>query len=219
MTGRHTFVFLDLAGFTAMTEAHGDEHAADVAEAFIDGVRALLDSHEACEVKTMGDAVMAHSRSAERALCLAECAVGELGGRHGALGVRAGAHTGPAVRRRGDWFGATVNVAARVAAQAAADELLVTQAAVDAAPSFAAAHDLEALGPRRLRNVGEPVVLHRLARRGDVELAIDPVCRMAVALDAPTVIAHGGAALRFCSAHCAATFARRPEVYATRQGS
>lgn len=80
MSDLHTFVFLDLAGFTAMTEAHGDEHAADVAEVFIDGVRALLESHEACEVKTMGDAVMAHSRSADRALCLAECAVGELGG-------------------------------------------------------------------------------------------------------------------------------------------
>lgn len=219
MSDLHTFVFLDLAGFTAMTEAHGDEHAADVAEAFIDGVRALLESHEACEVKTMGDAVMAHSRSADRALCLAECAVGELGGRHGALGVRAGAHSGPAVRRRGDWFGATVNVAARVAAQAGADELLVTQAALDAAPSFAQDHYLEQLGPSRLRNVGDPVVLHRLARRRPSDLVVDPVCRMAVAADAPVTRLHDGATVRFCSKHCAETFERRPSLYLDRAAS
>ena len=108
MTPLHTFVFADLAGFTATTEAHGDDHAADIAEAFVDAMRGLLPGHEAREVKTMGDAVMLHVADAERALCLAECAVGELGARHGELGVRVGMHTGPAVHRHGDWFEATV---------------------------------------------------------------------------------------------------------------
>jgi class 3 adenylate cyclase len=42
-----TFVFADLAGYTALTEAHGDEHAADVAEGFCRRVRALLQTYGA----------------------------------------------------------------------------------------------------------------------------------------------------------------------------
>ena len=55
---QHTFLFADLAGFTALTEAHGDRQAADVAAEFSAAVRRLLSSHQAEEVKTIGDALM-----------------------------------------------------------------------------------------------------------------------------------------------------------------
>ena len=64
----HTFLFADISGFTALTEAHGDEEAADLAGQFFADVRVLLGEHGAEEVKTLGDAVMircdsaAHSR-------------------------------------------------------------------------------------------------------------------------------------------------------------
>lgn len=213
---QHTFLFADLAGFTALTEAHGDDAAADVAEAFIGGIRDLLEAHEAREVKTMGDAVMVHVADAERAVCLAECVVGELGARHGALGVRVGMHTGPAVRRGDDWFGATVNVAARVADVAETDEVVLTAATLEAAGP----HDTEALGPRQLKNVSRPVELHALRVRSALAggLVVDPVCRMAVAPEAAAArVEHQGALLHFCSGDCAATFSRRPELYAQRQ--
>ncbi len=54
----HTFLFADLAGFTALTEAHGDEEAADLAAEFFDCVRDLLPDYGGEEVKTIGDAVM-----------------------------------------------------------------------------------------------------------------------------------------------------------------
>ena len=54
----HTFLFADLAGFTALTEAHGDEHAADLVAEFCSRVRALLPEHDAEEVKAIGDALM-----------------------------------------------------------------------------------------------------------------------------------------------------------------
>lgn len=213
----HTFLFADLAGFTALTEAHGDDEAADVAEAFVEGIRALLRGHEAHEVKTMGDAVMVHVGDAERALCLAECAVGDLGARHGALGVRVGMHTGPAVQRHGDWFGATVNIAARVADLADADEVLLT--ADTLARARAEAHDVRSLGVRRLRNVSRPVELHALhvASRLDAGLAVDPVCRMAVSpADAAATITHGATTFHFCAPACAETFAVQPDLYAGR---
>ncbi|HYF26704.1 MAG TPA: adenylate/guanylate cyclase domain-containing protein [Baekduia sp.] len=216
----HTFLFADLAGFTAMTEAHGDDEAADVAEAFVDGVRELLPAHEAREVKTMGDAVMVHVADPGLALCLAECAVGDLGRRHGALGVRVGMHTGPAVQRRGDWFGATVNIAARVAALADADEVLLTEATLRAAAPDPADHEIRPLGARALRNVSRPVDLHvlRVPARHEAGLVVDPVCRMAVAPAAAAASReHEGVQLCFCSVHCAETFDAEPQVYAHRQ--
>jgi adenylate cyclase len=54
----HTFLFADLAGFTALTEAHGDEQAADLAHEFSRAGAELLPRHGAEQVKTIGDALM-----------------------------------------------------------------------------------------------------------------------------------------------------------------
>jgi adenylate cyclase len=54
----HTFVFADLAGFTALTEAHGDDAASAIAADFVEGVRGILAGYDAEEVKTIGDEVM-----------------------------------------------------------------------------------------------------------------------------------------------------------------
>ncbi|UTI63347.1 YHS domain-containing protein [Paraconexibacter antarcticus] len=215
---QHTFVICDLAGFTAMTEAHGDDHAADIAEAFIADVRAMLPTHEAREVKTMGDAVLLHLADASRAVCLARCAVGELGARHAQLSVRVGLHTGPAVQRAGDWFGAAVNIAARVAALAGPDEALTT-AATAAACTAGEREGLTSLGPTALRNVAAPVELYRLqVDRGPDRLHRDPVCRMAVdPSEAPASVQHEGQAVHFCSAACAESFRVHPELYAERR--
>jgi len=55
---RQTFLFADLAGFTALTEAHGDEQAADLVAGFCRTVRGLLPTYNGEEVKEIGDAVM-----------------------------------------------------------------------------------------------------------------------------------------------------------------
>jgi adenylate cyclase len=68
--------------------------------------------------------------------------------------LHAGIHTGPAIARAGDWWGATVNVASRVAAAAEAGQLLVTEAAKLAA---GARHSLRDLGPLFLKNISAPV--------------------------------------------------------------
>ena len=116
---RHTFLFADLAGFTALTEAMGDRDAAELAGAFCDAVRELLPDHRAQEVKAIGDALMIRGDQASEAIQLGLRVVHEVGGKHFFPTVRVGMHTGPAVERNGDWFGATVNVAARVSGIAA----------------------------------------------------------------------------------------------------
>jgi hypothetical protein len=55
-----TFLFADLSGFTALTEAHGDEQAADLVGGFCVAVRQLLTAHQTQEVKTILPGVAAN---------------------------------------------------------------------------------------------------------------------------------------------------------------
>ena len=128
-----TFLFADFSGFTALTEAHGDEQAADLVGGFCVAVRRLLAAHQAQEVKTIGDALMLRTGDAAAAIRLGLCIVHDIGAQHGFPLVRVGMHTGPAVEREGDWFGATVNLAARVSGAASGGEALLTAATRTAA--------------------------------------------------------------------------------------
>ena len=208
----HTFVFADLAGYSALTEAHGDEEAADAAAGFFEIVRSLLAEHGAEEVKVIGDAVLLRSPDAAPAAGLAERIVCDHGTRHRALGVRVGMHTGTAVRRGDDWFGSAVNIAARIADMARAGEILCSAATREA---LGPAVPLLARGERMLRNLVEPVavyefVLAQSARR----LPVDPVCRMGV--DPIRAVArreHAGSDYYFCSERCVQAFDRDREAY------
>ena len=119
-----TFVFADLAGYTALTEERGDEAAASLAREFRRTMCALSREHGATQVKSMGDGVMiwaptrpTRSRS-PRAPWSRSARGADL------LPVRVGVHTGPAVMRGCDWYGSAVNVAARLAAQAEPNQAL-----------------------------------------------------------------------------------------------
>ena len=213
---RHTFVLADLAGYTALTEAHGDERAADVAAEFCREVRSLLGDYDADEVKSIGDALLLHLEDPAKAVHLAARIAGEFGGRHEALGVRVGVHTGTAVERDGDWFGGAVNLAARVAGAARPGEVLLTGAAAEAGAS----DELELVprGRQRFRNVSEPVEVFALTPASSGErggLPVDPVCRMA--LDPARVhhsVVERGVEYHFCSDQCAAAFSANPGRYA-----
>jgi adenylate cyclase len=183
-------------------------------------VRATLADYGAEQVKTIGDAVMIRAEIPERAVRLAIAVVHDLGRRHGHPAVRAGVHTGPAVERDGDWFGAAVNLAARVSGAASGGEVFVTAATAsrisgdEGSPRLL----LRPRGKRELRNVAEPVELLE-ARCEFTEtlegLPIDPVCRMAVDPDhAAGTLVHEGVEYRFCSLDCARCFAERPDQYA-----
>jgi adenylate cyclase len=211
-----TFVFADLSGFTALTEAHGDEQAADLVGGFGGAVRQLLAAHQAQEVKTIGDALMLRTGDAAAAIRLGLCIVQDVGAQHGFPLVRVGMHTGSAVERDGDWFGATVNLAARVSAAAAGGEVLLTGATRDACGDVEGV-ELGERGRRAFRNVGEPVPVYAAVRQGEHSssgLPIDPVCRMAVdPWHGAGRLTHQGVEYCFCSLGCAGAFAQHPSRY------
>jgi adenylate cyclase len=211
-----TFLFADLSGFTALTEAHGDEQAVDLVAGFCVAVRRLLDDHQAQEVKTIGDALMLRTADTAAAIRLGLCIVHDVGSRHGFPLVRVGMHTGPAVERGGDWFGATVNLAARVSAAAAGGEALLTAATRDGAGQLRGV-ELRERGRWAFRNVAEPVQVYAAVRQGAQSAAglpIDPVCRMAVdPWHSAGRLTHEGVEYCFCSLRCAGAFAQHPARY------
>jgi adenylate cyclase len=155
-TSQHTFLFADLVGFTAFTERVGDDAAADAAVAFQSAAIRLAASCDCDVVKCLGDGVMIHGASAARVVALALRIGHELGQESWCPPVRMGVHSGTAVRRGGDWYGSTVNVAARLTDAAAAGEVLIslTTRNLIAATSLLTIADR---GARSFKNVGAPV--------------------------------------------------------------
>jgi adenylate cyclase len=212
-----TFMFADLAGFTATTEAHGDEEAADLAAEFCRAVRALLADHDAKEIKTIGDAMMIRIGKPARAIELGLRIVEEVGAQHGFPNVRVGMHTGSAVERGGDWFGAAVNLAARISGAASGGEVLLSDSTREAATELDSVQFRER-GRRELKNVGEPVLLFAALRAGEHDprgLPIDPVCRMAVDPERSAgTLRFANSEFHFCSMACVKAFANAPARYA-----
>ncbi|MGH2964000.1 MAG: adenylate/guanylate cyclase domain-containing protein [Solirubrobacterales bacterium] len=211
----HTFLFADLAGFTALTEAHGDEEAAELAADFCDFVRKLLPRYGAEEIKTIGDALMLRCDDPDAAVELGLRIVDEVGARSRFPVVRVGMHTGPAIERHGDWFGNAVNLAARVSGAAGGDEVLLTGATREAASGLAGI-ELRPHGAQRFKNLKHVVAVYRAVHEGQQSegLPIDPVCRMTV--DPGT--SAGSLTYRnrlhyFCSLTCVEAFAASPDDY------
>lgn len=210
----HTFSFVDLAGFTAATEVHGDSTAVELAERLVEVAASRLGGGDEL-VKSIGDAVMLVSDSPLGAVRLVGAICGELDAEPAFPVLRAGIHEGPGIERGGDWFGSAVNLAARVAAQAAGDQVLSTEAVAKAASE--AGFDTRPLGEVRLRNVREPVPLFEVVACPALpDRVIDPVCHMAIdRRSAPGRLRHDDHEHLFCSLACAGAFAADPDRYTT----
>jgi class 3 adenylate cyclase/YHS domain-containing protein len=207
-----TFAFVDMSGYTALTEAHGDDSAADCATRFYDLSRLSLQG-DARIVKRIGDAVMLVSSSARDAVATVMSLVAAADAEPEFPALRAGLDAGPAVERDGDYFGATVNLAARIGAHARAGEVLCGESVAQALagdPSFR----VVPLGSVALKNVGRAVPIHSVlaVEASPAAGVVDPVCRMK--LPRPRVIVeHEGRVLHFCSDACADRFRASPETF------
>ena len=211
-----TFLFADIAGFTALTEAHGDEQAVELVEEFANAVQAELPRVAGEYVKAVGDALMLRVPDPADSVRLGLWITRNAMSGHHAPSVRVGGNYGSAVERNGDYFGSTINVAARVSALAAGGELLVTGHTAALAPDLEGVL-YESRGRQVLRNVAEPVEIFAVVRMDENvdHLAIDPVCQMAV--DPERAVGHlllDEKAYHFCSLTCAAAFAQHAERYA-----
>jgi adenylate cyclase len=154
--------FLDLTGYTRLTEERGDEAAADLAARLARLVRRTSLKHKGTPVKWLGDGVMFYFREPADAV-LAALEMVEVVGRHGLPPAHVGIHAGPVVFQEGDYFGRTVNLAARIAEYARPGEVLVSQEVVDAVDGGPVT--FSEIGPVQLKGVSASLHLHTARRR------------------------------------------------------
>jgi adenylate cyclase len=155
--------FLDLAGYTRLTEERGDRAAAALATSLADVVEQVSLPHGGQPVKWLGDGVMFHFRHPGQAV-VAALEMVERTSEAGLPEAHVGLHAGPVVFQDGDYFGRTVNLAARIAAHAAAGQVLVCQRVAESGPPGGVR--FEPIGPVPLKGVADPVPLHRATRAG-----------------------------------------------------
>jgi adenylate cyclase len=153
--------FLDLTGYTRLTEERGDAAAADLAARLAGLVRRAAQEHDGTPVKWLGDGVMFYFREPAAAV-LAALEMAEVVGRQGLPPAHVGIHAGPVVFQDGDYFGRTVNLAARIAEYARPGEVLVSQEVVDAAAGGPLT--FTEIGPVELKGVPGTLRLHTARR-------------------------------------------------------
>jgi adenylate cyclase len=124
--------FLDLTGYTHLTEQQGDAAAAALAETLAVLVNRSSREHGGVPVKWLGDGVMIHHQEPAGAVLSALGLVEQLP-QAGLPPAHVGVAAGPVVAQGGDYYGRTVNLAARIAAHASAGQVLVSQSVAEAA--------------------------------------------------------------------------------------
>ena len=169
-----TFLFTDLKGSTALYERVGDLVAFDLVRAHFRALLEIIASEKGAVVKTIGDAVMATFIRPEHALTAGlrmRAAMKELNVQRGTedLVVKIGLHEGPCLavmlNERQDYFGQTVNVAARVQSLSTNQEMHITQPVIGA-PGVAAIIERESIKPIRkeaaLRGIADKMVVYEI---------------------------------------------------------
>jgi adenylate cyclase len=154
-------VFLDLVGYTRLTEERGDHAAAELVGTLAEVVQSESLRFGGKPVKWLGDGVMFHFPDPRQAVL---CSL-DLVDRTPSAGLppaHVGVNAGPVIFRDGDYFGRTVNVAARIAGQAGPGEVLVSDDVVGLASGDGLRFDR--VGPVELKGLAKPVVLHRVSK-------------------------------------------------------
>ena len=152
--------FLDLAGYTRLTEEQGDEAAATIAATLNDVVQLSAQNHGGRVVKWLGDGMMLHFAESDAAVVSA-LELTESVPAAGLPAAHTGIDTGPVVFQDGDYFGRTVNTAARIASRAGPGEVLVSDAVARSATK--AGVRFVDVGPVELKGLPRPI---RLLRAG-----------------------------------------------------
>lgn len=155
--------FLDLSGYTRLTEERGDAAAADLAGRLSRLVNRTSSLRGGKPIKWLGDGVMFHFRDPGPGV-LAALEMVEGAEEAQLPPAHVGIHAGPVLFQEGDYFGRTVNIAARIADYARRGEVLVTDEVV--AAGGADGVTFEPIGPVELKGLSEAIPLHVARRAG-----------------------------------------------------
>ena len=201
------FAFIDLSGFTAFTDRHGDEHVVAVLAQLRMALREAAARRGVRVVKWLGDGAMLSSTMTDAVCALVVEMDHRMRSAIPSLAVRAGLDCGPVIMFEGDdYIGRCVNLASRLCDQAGSHEILATESVMASRPAWI---DAGGCHPRLVRGLEHavPVTTLHLADPGD-DAITDPVCQLPIARRHAV---RGDDDHWFCSDACAGTWSERPD--------
>ena len=211
MRVRRTFAFVDLSGFTALTETEGDERAVSVIAVFRSTLREICSRRAVRIAKWLGDGAMLVSVDSKPLLAAALELKFAAESLPEPIKVKCGITIGHVILLEGDdYIGHAVNVAARLCDLAEGHEVLALPELVPELPAWACAESSHEVV---LRGIEQPLTVVRLCLNEPAHGAIpDPVCHIPLT-DATAYERRrdaNGATLLFCSDSCLETWVERP---------
>ncbi|HLO34500.1 MAG TPA: adenylate/guanylate cyclase domain-containing protein [Candidatus Deferrimicrobium sp.] len=153
--------FLDLTGYTRLTQERGDAAAAQLAEELGRLVQRTSVRYGGRAVKWLGDGVMLHFPNPGRGVVAALEMVDGVAGA-GLPPAHVGLHAGPVIFQEGDYYGQTVNLASRIADYAGPGEVMVSREVVEIAAGSDVA--FREVGPVELKGVAGAMRLYAASR-------------------------------------------------------
>jgi class 3 adenylate cyclase len=152
--------FVDLTGYTRLTEERGDEFAAELASSLASLVEDISRRRGGRPIRWLGDGGMFHFKDPQAAV-LAGLDMVESASRAELPPMHIGVHTGPVIFQDGDVYGRTVNLASRIASHAAAGEVLASEETMRRARRGV---HFEPVGAVALKGLPQPVDLYQAFR-------------------------------------------------------
>jgi adenylate cyclase len=218
-----SFAFVDVSGFTALTELEGDEHAVEVLTGFRSLLREICSRRGVRIAKWLGDGVMLVCVETPPLLATIlelHFVVSNVPGPAQSLSIRSGVTSGYVILMEGDdYIGHCVNVAARLCDLANGGEALASPSVMDYLPRWGLTLSHRDV---TLRGVEKPVQAASIGMPAlDPGQLRDPICGLPLtevtaeeAADDPD-----GGVLLFCSPGCLDTWVQRPMSSGSAAGS
>ncbi len=218
MRVHRSFAFVDVSGFTALTEHEGDEHAVDVLTAFRALLRDICSRRGVRIAKWLGDGAMlvgVETPPLLASILELHYVVGSLSGPAHTVSIRSGITSGDVILMEGDdYIGHCVNVAARLCDAAHGGEALADPSVVDLIPRWGAVLAHKEI---TLRGVEKAVPASSIGMAISGEGRVrDPICGLPLTVTTAEVTSHDdrGAGVLFCSSGCLDTWQQRPTCMA-----
>ena len=200
MQEKLAILIADLSGYTALTETHGAEAAADTVERYMNVVNSCLVGFAKIHQR-VGDEVMLLSSSPDDLLATAIMLLQKAHAEENFLLLHGGLHYGELLQRHESFFGTAINLASRIASKAAAGNIWCSRQFLAALCEPSAA-SFTSKGKHGVKNLSEEEEFFEIVLDERAELYVDPVCRMLI-INHENAVSHSAApGVYFCSEGC-----------------
>ena len=206
-------IVADLSGYTALTEAHGAYSSVKTISRYWELVNESLTGKSKL-IEKVGDEVLIFSELTSEIIKTALNLKNLVHIEPNFLDVHIGIHYGSLLIHDNSYYGSTINLASRIASQAAGDQILCSQKVKEQA-GITKELEFSQIGSFKFKNVRDPVIVYEINWEGKTfNKERDRVCHMKIDTRNPIVMINfENKKYYFCSHQCAKSFLENPNDY------